>query len=372
MAEKTIIDILRKGNLELFHSAMIAWLLDPDGEHGLGPQFVRGFAERLAERGEKQLLNWISSSEIDSVQTETSTYRSRYDITLRVGGKLAVIENKAKSVGAVPQFERYGAEAALLIPLGLCDASFRPEVQVNHRLLTYGDILVILENIHVPDRGAFAVLIEEYRRFLHRELSILALVDECFAEGALHRHEALTELLSKGREAKYYTDNDIRFLNLYYLEKLRRHLGRHQLLKGTEWDSDKNMRSGVWLSNHEGPVPGYDFSPAITALLGTDGSKLWFHIELNCGVETRDLNQVAGAIQLKCYTPRSNRELAAALKSVFVPTDGMYLSSRVSDAWNTFYLLGSNIAKSDMVFAQMPARLLDFMRAFGQFEQSAP
>ena len=372
MAQKTIIDILRRGNLELFHSAMIAWLLDPHAEHGLGARFIEGFAERLAQQGERRLLSWLSSSGIDSVQTETSTYRGRYDITLTIGGKLTVIENKTKSVGAVPQFERYQDEAALVIPLGLCALSFRPEVQARYGLLTYSDVVAILDDVQAPSDGAFAVLIEEYRRFLHRELSTLALVDECFVEGALHRNQDLMAVLREGRQAKYYTDNDVRFLNLYYLEKLRRYFAEHELLQGTEWDSDKNMRSGVWLSNHDGPVPGYDFSPAITALLGTDGSKLWFHIELHSGVETRDLNQVAGAIQLKCYTPRSNRELAAALKSVFVPTDGMYLSSRVSDAWNTFYLLGSNIAKSDMVFAQMPARLLDFMRAFGQFEQSAP
>lgn len=30
---RTIIDILRKGNQELFHSSMIAWFLDPHGEH---------------------------------------------------------------------------------------------------------------------------------------------------------------------------------------------------------------------------------------------------------------------------------------------------------------------------------------------------
>ncbi len=34
MTDRTIVDILRKGNQELFHSAMVAWLLDPAAEHG--------------------------------------------------------------------------------------------------------------------------------------------------------------------------------------------------------------------------------------------------------------------------------------------------------------------------------------------------
>jgi hypothetical protein len=36
-AERTIVDILKKGNQEQFHSAMIAWLLDTGGDWlGLG------------------------------------------------------------------------------------------------------------------------------------------------------------------------------------------------------------------------------------------------------------------------------------------------------------------------------------------------
>ena len=33
---RTIVDILQRGNLELFHSSMVAWLIDRKGEHGKG------------------------------------------------------------------------------------------------------------------------------------------------------------------------------------------------------------------------------------------------------------------------------------------------------------------------------------------------
>ncbi len=47
MSDRTLIDILRKGNQELFHSSMIAWLLDPLAEHGLGTGFLDAFAEMV-------------------------------------------------------------------------------------------------------------------------------------------------------------------------------------------------------------------------------------------------------------------------------------------------------------------------------------
>ena len=51
----TMIDVLRRGNQELFHSSMIGWLLDPNAEHGFGSAFLSAFSALLAERGEARL-----------------------------------------------------------------------------------------------------------------------------------------------------------------------------------------------------------------------------------------------------------------------------------------------------------------------------
>src|SRR4051794_13722152 len=56
MGSRTIIDILRKGNQELFHSSIIAWLLDPLAEHGLDTGFLNAFAEVVEQRGVKRQL----------------------------------------------------------------------------------------------------------------------------------------------------------------------------------------------------------------------------------------------------------------------------------------------------------------------------
>jgi len=51
---RTLVDILRKGNQELFHTSIISWLLDQKGEHGFGTIFLNELSELLSKgRGKK-------------------------------------------------------------------------------------------------------------------------------------------------------------------------------------------------------------------------------------------------------------------------------------------------------------------------------
>jgi hypothetical protein len=109
---RTMVDIFRKGNQELFHSSMIAWLLDPNAEHGLGWRFLRRFADKLADKGHPKLKEAIEFSPVGSVRTEAPFLKSRYDIELRFGDVLVVVENKTKSIGEAPQLDRYTASGA--------------------------------------------------------------------------------------------------------------------------------------------------------------------------------------------------------------------------------------------------------------------
>src|SRR4051812_1478251 len=106
MGSRTIIDILRKGNQELFHSSIIAWLLDPLAEHGLGRGFLDAFAEVVEQRGNPKMRSALGVSSTLRVSTETTARKSRYDIVLRIGPTTVVIENKTKSLGDEPQFEK--------------------------------------------------------------------------------------------------------------------------------------------------------------------------------------------------------------------------------------------------------------------------
>jgi hypothetical protein len=148
---RTIIDILRKGNQELFHSSLIAWLIDPKAEHGLNSQFIEKLAEILLNKGVPELKNALSSRSL-SVKTETTSYNSRYDIEIKIGDRVFVLENKTKSIGDMPQFKKYDSINTFLIALGFSDVSFSSEVTSKYPLITYKDIFNILNQIAIKKR----------------------------------------------------------------------------------------------------------------------------------------------------------------------------------------------------------------------------
>jgi hypothetical protein len=106
-SERTIIDVLMHGNKELFHSAMIAWLLDPRAEHGFGDAFLRGLAACL--RDETRARKYLAAP-VESVKTEVKEGRHRLDIVITCADGRVIIENKVKSVGSQLQLEKYENE----------------------------------------------------------------------------------------------------------------------------------------------------------------------------------------------------------------------------------------------------------------------
>src|SRR6266536_4971548 len=116
---RTIIDVLRKGNLELFHSSMLCWLMDESMDHNLGRAFLDGFANILCEKGFPELRNALQKSAPTSITTEFSGREGRSDVELRFpGGVRFIIENKIKSIGKSEPLERYARNGAKVIALG--------------------------------------------------------------------------------------------------------------------------------------------------------------------------------------------------------------------------------------------------------------
>jgi hypothetical protein len=245
MGSRTIIDILRKGNQELFHSSIIAWLLDPKGEHGYGAGFLNAFAEAVEQKGYPKFRAALRVSPTVKITTETTGRKSPYDLRLDIGATVVVIENKTKSLGDDPQFEKYQGEKTVLVALGLCDMSYSENVKEKFPLVTYADVLAILDRLPESSPLDFRVLADHYRQFLRRELSVLAEIDQWYATG---QQGHASEILSLVEAAGTYTKNDRRFLNLYLLELLRRDLLQCPRWKHCRLEKDKNMKSGVWLA----------------------------------------------------------------------------------------------------------------------------
>ncbi|KMP10566.1 hypothetical protein UZ36_07205 [Candidatus Nitromaritima sp. SCGC AAA799-C22] len=207
---QTIVDILRKGNQELFHSEMIAWLLDPNAGHGLNAQFLEGFAsklETLDKHGSKKLKMAIST-DLPVIKTETSSFKRRHDIEIGVQDKLFVIENKTKSIGGFPQFRKYDQGDVNLIALGFSDISFSEDVKNTYPLITYREILEILESVEFDPKNEFTVLVKHYRAFLKREIALLEMIVDVYENGEMDAHNKISSQVS---DAKIYGLNDIRF-----------------------------------------------------------------------------------------------------------------------------------------------------------------
>jgi hypothetical protein len=145
---------LTQGDLriEALHSRMIAWLLDPQGWHGLGDKFGSRFVQALLGK----CRDADQSIQIIRVHTEYSTGKGQIDILLETqSGETAGvigIENKIDSPEGDRQLHKYGealkqrfasVRLALLTPEGL-EASPLPECP--YATIDYAEVASWLED----------------------------------------------------------------------------------------------------------------------------------------------------------------------------------------------------------------------------------
>lgn len=96
-----IFSILGRERRELYHSAMLAWLFDPLGPHGLGVGFLQAF---LQESLPNCKLEQGSGSV--EVRCEESRGDCRADVVVRADRFMVVIENKLDAVEGFEQCRR--------------------------------------------------------------------------------------------------------------------------------------------------------------------------------------------------------------------------------------------------------------------------
>ena len=208
---RTIIDILQRGNLELFHSSMLAWLLDGKGEHGMGMCVLARLADILTRKGWPQLKNALAGGTRGGrvVRTEVKRGRNRYDIWLKLPNTEVIFENKTKTIGNESQLKSFQQGGAIVVAVGFCDESFANTVANQYPLLTYEDVLEAIKAVagNGVTTGAFGTLAAEYIRYLERELEIIKLVRNLIlCPQGINRQS-----LAKKVGSSLYGENDRRF-----------------------------------------------------------------------------------------------------------------------------------------------------------------
>jgi len=360
-----MIDLLKRGNLELFHSSMIAWMLSPSGEHGWGHQFLEGFL-RLA--GVVAPANWGGVK----VQCECPGGSFRYDIKLDFQRKpQVVIENKAKTIGGQGQLDGYHAQGFEVIALGFCDESFDKTdplrrcvkgMSKSYPLVTYGEILELLKAIYAPCQSdPWSHLIGHYIDFLKCELGML--------EKAINLYSAGNQSPWQPMKLPSCRDKfDVRFLHKIFCAKFKRFLigtGGWGLPQDISFGdrSDTFFRIGN-INNWIG------FGPSFTGLKGLPLQyDLGFNLPDGAGILSTVATAQAGTLQL-CAQPRDNtftsqnrtavvHHLRAGLK-------------RLQCTWvkpgtrngKTFTVAKAVVHPDELVHDRLESRLRDFVNVF--------
>ena len=117
LSQFNIFRVLRAGRHELRHSNMLAWLFDPEGNHGLDDSFLRRYLMKVLRRarGESSPRGWISPVAVDVLDIERIEIHREFDsidvlfeIHRKHGAPWVIcIENKVDSKQGEDQLERY-------------------------------------------------------------------------------------------------------------------------------------------------------------------------------------------------------------------------------------------------------------------------
>jgi hypothetical protein len=103
------IRVMRMESMEIRHSAILAWLLDPSETHGLGDKFLRGFISEALKGEQASVPSALDVLQADLYDAEIQREKSSIDIYVLIPGKgwAFIIENKFHARQSEGQLARY-------------------------------------------------------------------------------------------------------------------------------------------------------------------------------------------------------------------------------------------------------------------------
>ena len=294
VAEFNIFEILGMQTRETRHSAFLAWLLDPAGNHGLGDYFSRRFLRLVARGARLGNLSAITAFDVDAwglrdIVVDRERHNVDILLTSETDGFVCAIENKILSEEHSGQLGRYRTvierEYPDLRPLYVFltvdgDRPVEEADAANYVPISYTDIADLLSKV-LDSRGStlggdVLSAIKQYLMVLRRhvlsnsEVHVLAqkiyrqhkkaidLIIEARPDVQQSMHDMVEELVQHHPELKpdVSTKSSIR----YYDPRWDEHAA---LLEGNGWTSSgrmlllefKNSRNSLRLHLILGPGP---------------------------------------------------------------------------------------------------------------------
>lgn len=286
---------------EEVHSKVLAWLLDPQGSHGAGDRFLRGFVRESAavaagagvnvgDLGDESAFDWSATRVQQEWHNVVEGYEGRLDILLinEAEGFLCGIENKIFSGEHSEQLTRYRRALAEAYPgfhrrhVFLSPAGIVPLREVERQYWTpvsYATILQLVEQAVTqgddPIREDVSSFLRQYSTTLRRRVvpdttsNARAMARKIYME-----HREAIDFISVNKpnyveEGKDIVKAAISLHDRWVLDWEEKEL---VFFRSTDWDQFDALRTGTGWGNPGSVITfAFDFRPGHVQLICTLG-----------------------------------------------------------------------------------------------------
>ena len=188
LAEFNLFDVLKIERRERQHSALLAWLLDPRGSHGLRDYFLRRFLSAAAADAHERNIANVTPLDVDGWKlgsVEVATERHNIDILIvdEEDALVCFIENKVGSGEHSDQLSKYldtvshEYEDLTPLPIFLTPEGLEPESDFDSSRyipMDYGKVAALIDRTLQTRSSTISISVagfmEQYARTLRRHV----------------------------------------------------------------------------------------------------------------------------------------------------------------------------------------------------------
>ena len=227
LAEFNLFDVLKIERRERQHSALLAWLLDPRGSHGLRDYFLRRFLSAAAADAHERNIANVTPLDVDGWKlgsVEVATERHNIDILIvdKEDALVCFIENKVGSGEHSDQLSKYldtvshEYEDLTPLPIFLTPEGLEPESDFDSSRyipMDYGKVAALIDRTLQTRSSTISISVagfmEQYARTLRRHVLNTADNVEELALQIYNNHRDAIDLIINAMPAADAKDWDL-------------------------------------------------------------------------------------------------------------------------------------------------------------------